>query len=115
MKSIDEIRDMTKQGLEKQDIISKKQKEITKVKEEIIAKEFEIENKFFIDNCFKDIEKAAASGEGYTNVLYRFPEYLLKLDKKTEDFIEHCLIYFRLLGYNVSLSAAKMCSLRLMS
>lgn len=102
MKSIDEIRDMTKQGLEKQDIISKKQKEITKVKEEIIAKEFEIENKFFIDNCFKDIEKAAASGEGYTNVLYRFPEYLLKLDKKTEDFIEHCLIYFRLLGYNVS-------------
>ena len=55
MKSIDEIRDMTKQGLEKQDIISKKQKEITKVKEEIIAKEFEIENKFFIDNCCKDI------------------------------------------------------------
>ena len=79
MKSIDEIRDMTKQGLEKQYIISKKQKEITKVKEEIVAKEFEIENKFFIDNCFKDIEKAAASGEGYTNVLYRFPEYLLKL------------------------------------
>lgn len=30
MKSIDEIRDMTKQGLEKQDIISKKQKRLQK-------------------------------------------------------------------------------------
>ena len=62
MKSIEEIREITRDAIEKKSQLEKEEKKLKKEKVALKFKDFEIQMEDFIEDVFKEIEIRASNG-----------------------------------------------------
>lgn len=101
MKSIEEIREITRDAIEKKSQLEKEEKKLKKEKVALKFKDFEIQMEDFIEDVFKEIEIRASNGLGYVYYMYEIPAPSKKYNDDAEDFLEVCVAYFESLGFIV--------------
>ena len=102
MKSIEEIRQITKNALEKKNQLDKEEVNLEKEKIAFRFRDFELQMGDFIEDVFKEIEIRASNGFGYVYYMYDIPNPSRKYNEDAEDFLKVCVAYFKSLGFIVN-------------
>ena len=102
MKSIEEIKQITKNAIEKRNQLEKEEEKLKKEKTALRFRDFELQMGDFIEDVFKEIEIRASNGFGYVYYMYDIPNPSRKYKEDAEDFLKVCVAYFESLGFTVS-------------
>ena len=102
MKSIEEIKQITKNAIEKRNQLEKEEERLKKEKTALRFRDFELQMGDFIEDVFKEIEIRASNGFGYVYYMYDIPNPSRKYNEDAEDFLKVCVAYFESLGFVVN-------------
>lgn len=102
MKSIEEIKQITKNAIEKRNQLEKEEEKLKKEKTALRFRDFELQMGDFIEDVFKEIEIRASNGFGYVYYMYDIPNPSRKYNEDAEDFLKVCVAYFESLGFVVN-------------
>lgn len=101
MKTIDEIRRITRDVINKKEKLILEEKNLEKEKIALKFKDFELQMKDFIADVFNEIEIRANNGLGYAYYMYEIPNPSKKDNEDAEEFVKICTAYFESLGFTV--------------
>lgn len=99
MKSINELKEITREFCKKKNALNEQKLELQREETQLQLNLYEVENKNFIEDCYKEMELRATKGLGNAYCQYRFPkEYDYK---QIDDFCKITIAYFKSLGFRV--------------
>lgn len=101
MKTINEIRKITTDAINKRERIFSQGRALEKEKIALKFRDFELQMKDFIEDVFNEIEIRASNGLGYAYYMYEIPNPSKKDNPDAEEFVKVCTAYFESLGFTV--------------